>query len=242
MAAQIVAQALGSKPAQELKRLGVDKSHRIKRKAYSAERDELAAICATFRVRLADVYIGGHTREGIAALDENGASIWILGPEVTTPFSARSRFAIGHLIYGFRTGQASLMRRQSDQTTALLFDVAESMGVSFPQNASFFDPEALAPTVMRGLSHKSRKALEALWPQLNMSGESIVTYCQALERSATRTGLMLADDLAEVLRFIVGHVVDRSHVLTSSLATDLLSFWISDGASVFRKRLWKQNE
>lgn len=237
MAAQIVAQALGNKPAQELKRLGVDKSARVKRKAASQERDQLVAICTAFRVRVADVYVGGHTREGIAALDESGASIWILGHEVTAPFAARSRFAVGQLIYGLRTGQVSLMRRQSDQTAALLFDIAEAMGVSFAQSASFFDPEGLAPIVMRGLSHKGRKTLEALWPQLDPSGDAIVNYCQALERSATRNGLMLAGDLEEALRFIVGHVVDRNHVLTSSLATDLLGFWISDSASLFRKRM-----
>ena len=234
---KILAQTLGNKPSHELKRLGVERSHRIKNKTPCNQRDELLMLCSAFQVNVSEVYLGGHTREGIAALGDSKSCTWVIGTEITSPLTPISRFAVGQLLYGLKTGLVPLMRRQSNQVAAIMFDVAEAMQFMFPQSVSYFDQEHLAPGIMQNLTSKARRTLDALWPQIELSGQPIVDRCHALERSAMRTGLLLANDLDAVLRFVVGPLLDSAHIVASELATDLVRFWISDEASLLRKQL-----
>ncbi len=196
----------------------------------SPAKDAAEAICRCFGLDLGEVYEGGSHRRIIAFLNKKGRTCWIF-PANTDPQAPAALYELGRQGFAARAGTLPWLQLSDAEGATLLFAAAAAGEAMLDAGTGRAGLVEWTRATMKAMPRKVRKAIPGLTQNFRDRGEGLEAYVAAAKLSARRAGLLLSDDLPDVL------LAAESGDLDSPPNQALLRFWLSPEAFRLRREL-----
>lgn len=233
--ATLVSETVAEMDGLEPRTFGVGRSDTLP--ANHPLRAELTLLCELLGIPAPEIWQGGEDPSRLELLPYyKGRASFVVGSAVQSPLSREQRFVIGRLLAGLRLGVAPLVRREPARAATALFATAAAGGAPLAFGEGRAGMAETSRRAQKVISRKVRKLVPDAVRPLG-DGRGVEPWARLIHRTARRVGLLVCGDLATGLRLTLGHEPDRSSVLGSPDARDLLTFWLSPEALALRQKL-----
>ncbi len=198
---------------------------------------ELSAICQAFGLPAPDVFVGGPAEHllDIAPYHKDRVTM-VAGTAVVPPLNPDQRFTVGLLAYAARLGLAPFVRRGPGGAATVLFAAAAAAEVPLPLGEGRAGMAEGTRRIYKAMPRRVRKAIPPVVAAIGGDGRDLIAWGQQLHHSASRAGLLIANDFATGLRRAIG-TTDPEVVAATPEAIDILLFWLSPEVIDLRRRL-----